>query len=65
MCDVSTSDVSLLCYRLVKSCRQLQYLYLHCTADTTRAVLTALKEADLGRDSYGLPRTIELGVPGR
>ncbi|XP_043241007.1 uncharacterized protein LOC122391282 [Amphibalanus amphitrite] len=50
--------------RLVKSCRQLQYLYLHCTADTTRAVLTALKEADLGRDSDGERRTIYLSVPG-
>ncbi|XP_043225579.1 uncharacterized protein LOC122383333, partial [Amphibalanus amphitrite] len=50
--------------RLVKSCRKLRYLHLHCTADTTRAVLTALKEADLGRRSYGLPRTIYLHVPG-
>ncbi|XP_043225580.1 uncharacterized protein LOC122383334 [Amphibalanus amphitrite] len=50
--------------RLVKSCRELWALYLHCTADTTRAVLTALKEADLGRDSNGRPRTISLWVPG-
>ncbi|KAF0308835.1 hypothetical protein FJT64_002110 [Amphibalanus amphitrite] len=49
--------------RLVKSCRKLYYLYLHCTADTTRAVLTALKKADL-RDSDGRPRTICLCVPG-
>ncbi|KAF0297621.1 hypothetical protein FJT64_004914 [Amphibalanus amphitrite] len=48
--------------RLVKSCRKLWSLYLHCTADTTRAVLTALKEADL-RDSDGRPRTIDLHVP--
>ncbi|KAF0314139.1 hypothetical protein FJT64_015396 [Amphibalanus amphitrite] len=50
--------------RLVKSCRKLEFLYLHCTADTTRAVLTALKKADLGRDSDGRPRTIYLSVPG-
>ncbi|KAF0309936.1 hypothetical protein FJT64_018976 [Amphibalanus amphitrite] len=49
--------------RLVKSCRKLCALYLHCTADTGRAVLTALKEADLGRDSDGEPRTIYLSVP--
>ncbi|KAF0299619.1 hypothetical protein FJT64_027703 [Amphibalanus amphitrite] len=49
--------------RLVKSCRKLWSLYLHCTADTGRAVLTALKEADLGRDSDGEPRTIWLIVP--
>ncbi|XP_043238997.1 uncharacterized protein LOC122390298 [Amphibalanus amphitrite] len=48
--------------RLVKSCRQLRELYLHCTADTGRAVLTALKEADLRRGFFG---TIYLGVPGR
>ena len=62
VCDGSAA---LLCYRLVKSCRELWILYLHCTADTGRAVLTALKEADLGRDSYGEPRTIDLRVPGR
>ncbi|XP_043232772.1 uncharacterized protein LOC122387031 [Amphibalanus amphitrite] len=50
--------------RLVKSCRQLWWLYLHCTADTGQAVLTALKEADLGRDRDGEPRTIRLFVPG-
>ncbi|KAF0287678.1 hypothetical protein FJT64_013913 [Amphibalanus amphitrite] len=50
--------------RLVKSCRKLVFLYLHCTADTTRAVLTALKEADL-RDSDGEPRTIWLQCPRR
>ncbi|KAF0299996.1 hypothetical protein FJT64_003371 [Amphibalanus amphitrite] len=50
--------------RLVKSCRELWSLYLHCTADTGRAVLTALKEADLGRNRYGGPRTIRLIVPG-
>ncbi|KAF0300958.1 hypothetical protein FJT64_026659 [Amphibalanus amphitrite] len=49
--------------RLVKSCRELYSLYLHCTADTGRAVLTALKEADLRR-SNGEPRTIYLRVPG-
>ncbi|XP_043232774.1 uncharacterized protein LOC122387033 [Amphibalanus amphitrite] len=49
--------------RLVKSCRELIGLYLHCTADTGRAVLTALKEADLGRNSYDRPRTIRLHVP--
>ncbi|XP_043240794.1 uncharacterized protein LOC122391179 [Amphibalanus amphitrite] len=49
--------------RLVKSCRQLRELGLHCTADTGRAVLTALKEADLGRYSDGRPRTICLSVP--
>ncbi|KAF0314721.1 hypothetical protein FJT64_000080 [Amphibalanus amphitrite] len=49
--------------RLVKSCRKLDRLYLHCTADTTRAVLTALKKADLGRDSDGRPRIIWLWVP--
>ncbi|KAF0302531.1 hypothetical protein FJT64_025368 [Amphibalanus amphitrite] len=48
---------------LVKSCRKLCHLYLHCTADTGRAVLTALKEADL-RDSNGWTRTIRLSVPG-
>ncbi|XP_043240793.1 LRR receptor-like serine/threonine-protein kinase HSL2 [Amphibalanus amphitrite] len=48
--------------RLVKSCRKLWCLYLHCTADTGRAVLTALKEADL-RYSNGWPRTICLRVP--
>ncbi|XP_043238993.1 uncharacterized protein LOC122390295 [Amphibalanus amphitrite] len=51
--------------RLVKSCRKLWWLYLHCTADTGRAVLTALKEADLGRRSDGRPRTIDLRIPGR
>ncbi|KAF0297998.1 hypothetical protein FJT64_004638 [Amphibalanus amphitrite] len=51
--------------RLVKSCRKLYRLYLHCTADIGRAVLTALKEADLGRNSYGRPRTIDLRVPCR
>ncbi|KAF0288464.1 hypothetical protein FJT64_013179 [Amphibalanus amphitrite] len=50
--------------RLVKSCRKLDRLYLHCTADTGRTVLTALKEADLGRRSYVWPRTIRLYVPG-
>ncbi|KAF0294914.1 hypothetical protein FJT64_007444 [Amphibalanus amphitrite] len=50
--------------RLVKSCRALWQLYLHCTADTGRAVLTALKEADLGRRSDGRPRFIYLFVPG-
>ncbi|XP_043231553.1 uncharacterized protein LOC122386440 [Amphibalanus amphitrite] len=50
--------------RLVKSCRELRELYLHCTADTGRAVLTALNEADLGRDRYCRPRTIWLHVPG-
>ncbi|XP_043217273.1 uncharacterized protein LOC122379282 isoform X2 [Amphibalanus amphitrite] len=49
--------------RLVKSCRKLQELWLHCTADTGQAVLTALKEADLGRDSDGRPRIINLIVP--
>ncbi|KAF0310933.1 hypothetical protein FJT64_001865 [Amphibalanus amphitrite] len=49
--------------RLVKSCQELGTLCLHCTADTGRAVLTALKEADLGRRSDGRPRTIGLGVP--
>ncbi|KAF0300060.1 hypothetical protein FJT64_027344 [Amphibalanus amphitrite] len=49
--------------RLVKSCRKLWVLYLHCTADTTRAVLTALKETDLGRDSFGRSRIICLNVP--
>ncbi|XP_043234861.1 uncharacterized protein LOC122388127 isoform X2 [Amphibalanus amphitrite] len=48
--------------RLVKSCRQLRFLFLHCTADTGRAVLTALKEAHL-RYSDGWPRTIHLYVP--
>ncbi|KAF0293358.1 hypothetical protein FJT64_000936 [Amphibalanus amphitrite] len=48
--------------RLVKSCRNLDHLCLHCTADTGRAVLTALKEADL-RYSDGRPRTIGLWVP--
>ncbi|KAF0295988.1 hypothetical protein FJT64_006592 [Amphibalanus amphitrite] len=51
--------------RVVKSCRNLECLRLHCTADTGRAVLTALKEADLGRYIDGEPRTICLGVPGR
>ncbi|KAF0291307.1 hypothetical protein FJT64_010547 [Amphibalanus amphitrite] len=51
--------------RLVKSCRELWKLYLHCTADTGQAVLTALKEADLGRHSNGRPRIILLWVPGR
>ncbi|XP_043228651.1 uncharacterized protein LOC122384907 [Amphibalanus amphitrite] len=51
--------------RLVKSCRKLCQLYLHCTADTGRAVLTALKETDLGRESDGWPRTIVLHVPGQ
>ncbi|XP_043234854.1 uncharacterized protein LOC122388121 [Amphibalanus amphitrite] len=46
---------------LVKSCRKLEYLYLHCTADTGRAVLTALKEADLRRGIFG---AIYLRVPG-
>ncbi|KAF0309169.1 hypothetical protein FJT64_019698 [Amphibalanus amphitrite] len=50
--------------QLVKSCRELCVLYLHCTADTGRAVLTALKKADLGRYSDGRPRTIRLYVPG-
>ncbi|KAF0306142.1 hypothetical protein FJT64_022282 [Amphibalanus amphitrite] len=49
--------------RLVESCRELWWLSLHCTADTGRAVLTALKEADLGRHSNGRPRTIGLIVP--
>ncbi|XP_043232776.1 uncharacterized protein LOC122387040 [Amphibalanus amphitrite] len=46
---------------LVKSCRNLGRLYLHCTADTTRAVLTALKEAHLRRGIFG---SIGLHVPG-
>ncbi|XP_043217684.1 uncharacterized protein LOC122379494 [Amphibalanus amphitrite] len=50
--------------RLVKSCQELWCLRLHCTADTGRAVLTALKEADLGPDSDGQPRIIKLIVPG-
>ncbi|KAF0287480.1 hypothetical protein FJT64_014080 [Amphibalanus amphitrite] len=48
--------------RLVKSCRGLRYLFLHCTAETGRAVLTALKEADL-QYSDGEPRIIYLHVP--
>ncbi|XP_043235930.1 uncharacterized protein LOC122388696 [Amphibalanus amphitrite] len=60
--DLTTGSLEPLT-RLVKSCRQLCVLYLHCTADTGRAVLTALKEADLGRDSDGQPRTICLRVP--
>ncbi|KAF0295436.1 hypothetical protein FJT64_006992 [Amphibalanus amphitrite] len=51
--------------RLVKSCRKLWSLFLHCTDNTTWAVLTALKEADLGRNWDGLPRIIWLRVPGR
>ncbi|KAF0288463.1 hypothetical protein FJT64_013178 [Amphibalanus amphitrite] len=48
--------------RLVKSCQELGTLCLHCTTDTGRAVLTALKEADL-QYSNGWPRTIYLRVP--
>ena len=57
--------ITVLCYRLAVACRKLGDLYLHTTAANSQAVLDALHAADLGRDSDGRPRTIELAIPGR
>ena len=57
--------ITVLCYRLAVACRELGDLFLHTTVANSQAVLDALHAADLGSDSYGDPRTIELAIPGR
>ena len=53
--------------RLAVACVRLTDLWLFTTPDSYRAVLSALLavQQDLGIDSYGRPRTIELCVPGK
>ena len=54
------------CCRLAVSCPRLVGLWLHSTAATSRAVVAALKAADLYWDSdRRLPRNIRLWLPGR
>ena len=54
------------CCRLAVSCPRLGWLYLHSTAATSRAVVAALKAADLGwLSDSDWPRTIVLWLPGR